>query len=533
VDSTSDIPGSPNGDPVDVARSWVALTTRGIILISIERLAQGHDVDLVLAHETAHDFLLTGSVFGSQLEVLSAIGGPPWPEGVLRRSVRRMLNKAVAASLRTQEGCATFAPSIRIAGSALDSYWAGVPSEYHDYASDLEWLRTRPLAPEAVEQVVFGLGEFALGTRIPSWGFTDATAMARALGDPLQNPDERFKAACDALRTATDAEVLEIAQASAPAEVIAGSWYPRAGGAVAPYESKPDGGPSAPSWWRKLIAEITDVWLADPSVSRDELDLLHGAIRLEGGISLLPTPTYTMLKPLLTTTYSQHGLVIDHPPIDRLLAHRLAHVSYNPFPVLTPGIEEVGGTSLPLETDEAALWLSSPGLDPVAARLTRTEFLDYLRRVAPETTLCFFDAGYFFAEGDVLAAEPLVRDRPHAVLLRQRSLGGLLFELDALGKVANQQEAVYTVVSGNVDGVRYFTIRPSSASYPLIIAPVPGPTADRAVRLIHDGAYAGLRWCEAASPLEFFERDMSRLVHLARICATFEDQPWPPIAQSS
>jgi hypothetical protein len=469
-------------------------------------------------------------VFGSQLRALAVFAEPPWPAGRLRRKARRLLAAANPASIRTHEGCATFLPSSGLSGGDLEAYRAGVPPAYREFASALEWLRERGLPQKAVEHLVFGIGRFALGARVPSSGLASPASLAEALRDPARNPDERFAAACEALSSATEAELLVIARAPAPAAVIAAQWYPRAGLVTAPYEPVPEGERWL-QWWGELIAELAKAWSADPELPREEGERLMDAAR--NSLLLLPTPTYTTLKALLTRTVSQTGAVWDHPPVDRLLRHRYAEVSYNGLDLQVPGIENVDGKSLPLAPGEAALWLSSPGVQPAAARLSRPEFIEYLRRVSPETTICLYDGTYWFPDGDLLSGEPLIRGRPHAVLLQQRSLGVLLSLLDAAGTIAGEDAAIYSAVGSDIPGVIYFTIRPASARYPLIVAPVPGPTSDRAAKLIEDGAYPGLRWRRAEDPLELAGGDHSFMVHLTRICATFEDkQSWLEFAET-
>jgi hypothetical protein len=101
----------------------------------------------------------------------------------------------------------------------------------------------------------------------------------------------------------------------------------------------------------------------------------------------------------------------------------------------------------------------------------------------------------------------------------------LLSELDAHGEIAGDAAAVY--LGGwfrHPGGVTYFAIRPASHAYPLIVAPVPQPTGDRAAGLIEDGTYPNLGWQRAETPPDLGDRAL--IAHLTRICATFEDKPW-------
>src|SRR5689334_14678235 len=73
---------------LQVARSWAGLTSQGRILISVEQLTAGQDVNVLVAHETGHDVLIFSSVFGMQQLALSMFAMPPWPEFSLSGVIR-------------------------------------------------------------------------------------------------------------------------------------------------------------------------------------------------------------------------------------------------------------------------------------------------------------------------------------------------------------------------------------------------------------------------------------------------------------
>lgn len=509
---------------MNLARSWAGLTSQGRILISVEQLAHGQDVQLLLAHETAHDVLLHSSVFGWQQLALSVFAEPPWPPGILRRTVRRVLATSVSASRLTQEGCATFLPALSLDGARLAAYWATVPAAYRKAADPLAWLRDHRLPREAAQRLVFALGEFALGVRMPAEVLGDERTLNGFLSDPANNPDQRFASACTALAKATRRKLTALVKTREPATVIAERWYPRIARSIAPYEPDESDADTA-AWWERIVVDMANVWAADSRLSTDEREELLDAAG--NSLLLMRTPTYPVLKAGLMRTVSAAGAVWDHPPVDWLLPYELVELSYNFADTPVPGIEMVDGSSLPLQEGEAAVWLTSPHRHSAAARLSAQELRQYLTRATTDTTLCVDDASYWFPWGDTLADEPMLRGRPHLVLIQQRPLGVLLKWLGAFGEIAGERTARYAVIGGETPGVSYFLIGPATARYPIIVAPVPQPTAERAKRELAAHGEGTLRWT-ATTPIDFLARDVGATIHLLRLFAWYEDKPWPP-----
>ena len=503
-------------ESLEAALSWLALTTHGVIYISVEQLARGRDVHYILSHETCHDVLLGTSAMGRQLEALSLFTNPPMPAGRLQRKARGVLREGMAASMRTQEGCATFLPSNGLAADDLAGYWRDVPAAYREYADNLEWLRGRELPREAVERIVFSIGRFALGCRLRPAELASPAATAAAMDDPLRNPDLRFEAACRCLMEASDAELRAIADAESPGELIARQWHPDA---PVPHEPAWEGDKAR---WIEVITELASTWLTDKTLAPPERDMLTNAVEQPARFTAMPT--YTTLKALLIQAEPVSSVVLDRPPVDRLLAHRLSWISFNGYPQDMPGIEFVDGRHMPLEADAAAMWVESPGLQPLTARLPPADVREYVSRVPSETTLCFFDGGYLFPYGD-LFGEEMVRGRPHVVFLRNRSLGGFLRELAIYGELAGESSVLYSVIGSDIEGVSYMVIRPASGSYPAVIAPVPDPTANRAVGLIEEDHYEPLQW-QAQLPPDMVRSNPGMFRHLARVFASFEGKPW-------
>lgn len=515
-------------EQLNVARSWAGLTTRGHIFISIEQLAQGQDAVVLVSHETAHDVLLQSSVLGLQQLGFSAFGMPPWPPGRVQRTARRLLAESVSVSVRTHEGCATFLPSLDRDADDLAAYWAQLPDSYRAMAEPLEWLRGRSLDTATKQNLVFALGGFALGVRVPSECLGELRAARAFMDDAARRPDDRFVVACTALASADDDELRALVTARQPEQDIAERWYQRGAGVVAEYTPAASPGARWVELWQELVMDMAARWSADPQLPEDERTMLLEAA--QQAVMLLPPPGPGVLKASLTHTVSLHGGVADHPPIGSLLAHELVLISYNSFSTPLPGVQSVDGDGLPLAPGDAALWLASPNKGHAAARLSEVELRDYLAAAHPDTTIGIYDGTYMFPEGDLLAAAPLVRDRPHLVLVEQRSLGALIDDALLSMGLAGDTEVRYAVIGGDTPGVSYFVVSPASQRYPILVVPVPWPTAKRAVRDLETFTLPnldGLRWTKV-DPERFFTDDPTAALHLIRLFAWFEDKPWPP-----
>jgi hypothetical protein len=501
---------------LEVARSWAGLTTRSQILVSVEQLAAGQRAGLLLAHESVHDILIQSSVFGMQQIVLGSFGMPPEPEFSLTGMLRRMLASTTRASVRTHEGCATFIPSLGLDGAELAAYLASLPPGYRDLAQALEWLRTRGLNDEAGRELVFAIGRFSLGVRLPSEAVCDAAALAGFLGDPAHRPDTRFATALTALKLAGDAELRRLSQASVPEAQIAERCYP------ATYEYVPPPSEQRLAWWDELVTEMASAWIGHPRVTESERNQLRDGAQQH--VLLYQPPLPSVLKAVLTHTFSASGRVADHPAASALLPYELATISYNGGSAAVPGIESVDGESWPLAKGEAALWLTGSDQRNAAVRLSDSELREYLAAADPDTTFCLYDGYYVFAVGDVMADEPLFRDRPHVVLVTQRTLGALLTSSALSRGLAGSTKFRYATVDGDTPGVSYFLIAPKRKPYPVLVAPAPVATTERAAREVERGHVRG-NWTR----LSFDETAKSGVfLHLARVFSWFENRPWAP-----
>lgn len=510
---------------LQVARSWAGLTEHGRILVSVEQLAAGQDVETLVSHETVHDVLLHGSVFGTQQIALSVFARPPWPEGVVQRTARKLLAASMGCTTRTQEACATFMPSLAFEGEALDQYWQKAPPDYRQLAGRLAWLRRGALPADAARHVVMALGGFALATRVPGEAFRDIHAFRQHLDEPAHRPDERFAAAVAAMEGLTDGDLAEVAAAPDAERRIAGAVAAhQTAGEPADLADRVEDWEAWFGLWDEVVKEMAAAWSAGPTVDAAARRALAEAG--ENSALLAQPPSPPLLKAALTNTVSISGGVGDHPPVGSLLGYELVELLYNGFGQEVPGIELVDGGGLPLGPEDAALWLTSPTRPGIAARLSDAELREFLARARDDVTLCVDDAGYLFPDGDVLTPAPLLQGRVHLVLLRQRSLGALLADPLLTDRLAGEDEAAYAVVDGASPGISYFLISPATSRSPVIVAPVPSPTAYRAVEEIGRRPSTGLRWT-SREPTWFLGDDVALTVHLIRLFASFEGTPWP------
>lgn len=507
---------------LQVARSWAGMTSGGRILISIEQLAAGQDVNNLVSHETVHDVLLHSSFLGMQQLALSVFGYPPWPEFSLSVAVRRTLGSTVRASVKVQEACATFLPSLRFEISALAAYSDSLTPGYREVLQSLEWLRRTNLEPDLMTKLVFSLGRFSLGIRLPPATLTGGAELRAFLSDGKHNPNERFAAASAALERGRVADLAALARVESPELEIAKTWYARSVGEGATYVAPPEPGPAWLGRWRELVSEMVQVWVDDRRVNdKDRETLRDTASHSE---LLLQPPSASVLKAVLTHTVSTSGGIADHPAIETLLPYELALVLYNGYATPVPGIEKVNNTGLPLAPTEAAIWVESPSRESAAARLSDAELRQFVSSAPADTTICVYDATYLFPLGDVLADAPLILTRSHVVLVTSRSLGGLLADPLLSTGLAGTSELHYAVISGETPGAAYFLAAPATKAYPVLVVPAPWPTVARARDDLRRSGDHALGWTEIA-PDAFIKG--ARSVDLIRLFSWFENKPWP------
>jgi len=526
--STPTAPGVTGTDAeLRVARSWAGLTSQGRIQISIEQLAAGQDVNVLMSHESVHDVLIYSSVFGIQQLALSAFGLAPWPEFPLSGMIRRILGSTIRASVRVQEGCATFMPSAGLTGSDLDHYVAALSAEYKDIIKPFDWLRGRDLPAAAARDLAFAVGKFSLGVRLPATTLSSAAAVAQFLKDPDNNPNKRFDAAVSALAAASDTELRRLSEASEPQAEIASRWYPQAQGHSAPYTSCPAAGPRWAGLWGQLVAEAVQAWADDPRIGDAERQHLRDATAHP--LMLLQPPAPSVLKAVLTPTVAVSGRVGDHPPMTSLLPYELAVISHNGYATPVPGIQPVDGTGdLMLAPDEAAVWLASSSGQNAAARLSDAELRQYLSLASQDTTVCLYDGDYVFPWADALAAKPLARGRRHLVLVANRSLAGFLYDPLLSQGLAGQAAIRYAIVGSDIPGVSYFLAAPLGQPYPVVVVPAPVPATARARQELRHSGPDELSWTEVDMAEFFRVASDAMLIDLVRLFSWCEGRQLPP-----
>jgi tetratricopeptide (TPR) repeat protein len=506
------------------ARSWAGLTSQGRILISIE--PRGFDIQTLVDHETIHDGLMRASEFGWLQIVLAGMALPPFPPGTTQRRARRLLATSMQASVRVQEACATFLPSLDRQGEDLTAYWAAAPPQYRKVSESLEWLRTREVDPSNVRHLVYGVAQVALcpplGADWTARGLSDPEAWAAYLSEVTINPNDRFETLARSLAGASDEELTQLALTDDWHSMLAAldeHWYPRLANKRAPYRPMPRDKEGHRRLVLELVEAIVTPWAEDPEISSDEAELLSAA---RTG-NFIPPIGEALLNIAFTRTVSERGAIWDNPPLERILPYELAELSVNPAPHPIPGIEATSGKSLRLSMGEAAVWLRSPRLPAAACRLSAPAVVEYLNRVdTNRTTLCVEDGGYLFLFQGVVPAPEVLRGRPHIVLVTNRAPHALLMDVlvqwDSIG--------TYCIVDSDLPGASYLLMRPENSPYPIVVMPLPAVSAQRAAQVLKRGIRLD-PWPNAPDLVSFVERDPFAATHVRRTIAMYEDKPWP------
>jgi hypothetical protein len=504
-------------------RTWAALAQNGRILVSVEQLAGGANVDYVLAHETIHDVLLHTSQYGTAQLALSAFNSPPWPPGLMARDSLRVLANLVDASRRTQEACATLVPAAQIPSQRRGDYWAQVPAPYRDLVADLRRIVDLDLPQDIAKRLLLALGQYALGYPPPLATLLDPRATRQHLRVPQHHPDVRFERAAAAIRDLAVSELETLATAPDSSAAIA-----QRAGLNDPEFADFTATPPHPDWirvWQERIWGLVCAWRQDSRLTENERAFLPDSP--EACLLLLPTPTPTVLKAGLTNTVSAKMRRLAQPAMDDLTRYPLVFLRYNCGPGMVPAFDAVDAVNAPqLGPEECSLWLHSPTEAAAAGVvLTTTGLVDYLAAVPETVTVCVSDLSYLFSRGDVIYSRPILAGRRHLVVLQHQSLGALLSGPLLAGGLAGETHLTVTVWDGKTPGVGYLLIRPSVARFPVVVAPAPWPTAALAnnhIEQFHDS----LTW-DLVRGDRFLEEDVLGQADLLRYCMWFENQPWP------
>lgn len=511
---------------LNAARSWAGLTEGGRILVSVEQLTKGLDAASIVAHESVHDELMHTSAAGLVQLALSVCASPVWPRGIMRRESRRVLGTFVAACLRTHECCATMIPSLSLSGTARASYWAHVPGSYRDQTQALTWVADLDLPAESARRLVLGLGAYALGTPPPLSALIDPRGIRQFLALPANHPDQRFDQALRVLRGLPAGELRTAAEAEDPGGELAKLISPTVadGSTYVPT-------PPFPDWaylWQEQMWGLVSLWRADPRTTAEERAALPETPEM--CLLLLQPRTPTELKTVLTQTVSTSMVRLAGPEVEQLAAYPLCKLSWNGGSTDLPGFASVEGRELDITIapEECAAWLFSPDAPLAGAILTKDTLTGYLGAVPEDVTICVTDSYYFFPRGDVIASEPILHGRRHLVVIEHHSLGALLMSpLLSMG-LAEETSLEITAWFGKMPDVSYVLFRPAVARSPIVVVPVPSPTARGALQNLDFFSHGGLTWTHIEGD-KFLKDDALASVDVIRFCMWFEDQPWPPV----
>lgn len=530
-------PGVPQDDPLacsyalqaptstatgrTVTLGWVGLTGQEITQVSVERLAQGQDVDDVMSHESIHNALMHSTPVGLAQLVLTVLASPVQPPGVVVTTSRKTLATLTEAARRPHEICATVWPQIGRESSRTADYWRTTPASNAEIAGPVaRWIAASSVPVENQRRLVYGLAQYALGCSPPMAALTDPRTM-RTFLSASRDPGRRFDAALAAVTEMSATQLAALARADDVAAGLAALPALAAG----PYTAVP----AAYGKWAlefcDALSGVCAAWRDDARVTEEE----RRALPLEraAGLMFLQPPGPPMMSAILTQTVAADATYLGPREAPELLPYALCQVTWNSSGGPLGAYTSPHGSPVVVGHEEAALWLHHPDMPPAIALARQGVLRDYVERLGDDRTLCVSDAFYIFPRADLLASEPVLRGRRHLVVVRRRSLAGLLGDpLLAMG-LASEKHLEVTTWNGSSPGVAYVLIRPAAARAPVIVAPVPTPTAEAAVRELRAGSIGSdLRW-SYVKPDRFIGRDVRIGVDLIRFCLWFEDQPWP------
>lgn len=516
------------------SRPWAGLTSQEAILISVERLLKGEDVDYLVSHETIHYALLHASALGLAQLAVEALSSPLNPAGVISIRSRQCLKILVEASKAEHEICATVWPQANSDVKRRERYWADLPASYRELAQPVAaWLDGTGLPGVEQQKLMIAMGEFALGCEPPAGALVEPGVLRAFFDEPQHHPGRRFELARAELEKMRGDELTAIAAADSPPAALAAAVNVGLGGAAVPYAATPANFRDWYERWQSVFWDVVSIWLADPRPSEDDRSVLP--VSREQAITFLQPPNVPVMQTLLTRTFSVTARAISDPRADDLFGYPLCLLTWNGLGRPFAGFEKADGSADMVGPDQAAVWLYSPSAPLSCAVVGQEVLTDYVKRLPDRSTLCVADAFYLFLDADVIAAAPIVRSRRHLVIVEHTPLGSLIEGALLSMGLARETRLEYTTWQGTVPGVSYFLFRPAERRTPVVVAPVPAPTAERALRVLGSGAASstGLEWVHVA-PDQFVDPLDPTAFDLVRFAAWFEDQPWPgPIATGS
>jgi len=503
-----------------VEEPWAGLTEPGgPIRISLEQLDRGHDITELFVHESMHENLLAGTTFGTLLALLAGNTRPPVSTALDLRRARRLLDRGIQACYTAQEACATMAAAIMIPRADRGKYWERLPPAYREMAAALHWIQSLDLGVADQMMLVEVIGRVALNVPVlAEWSaenLSDPARWSAYLGDPARHPDARFRRLAEGLARTPPGEIARELAADQREERLADRWLTRADDARIMYDQL-DTRRGWDSWIAALGTEIgasLDVGRAPMSGQRESYPVL-------------PLPSRAVeLKFMLTHTVWPSGFT-ETPVMTELLRYRLAILVFNVLGVDVPGFRLREGRA-DIEPDGVSIELKSPGGTGIACNLTAAQKLEYLNQVDDDTTLVVSCNGYDLARGDVLGAQrPILFGRPHIVTMDVLPPGEIISSILS-GGLGGSRRFLWTQAPSRHRGAAYLLLRPADAPYPIVVCPVPGPTA------LEVGKALAAPWAtrlagHVSDWSDLPGDDLAGQVHVIRWMNTFELTPWPP-----
>jgi hypothetical protein len=503
-----------------VVEPWAGLTEPGgPIRISLEQLDRGHDITELFVHESMHENLLSSTTFGALLALIAENTRPPVPAELDLGRARRLLDRGIQACYTVQEACATMAAAIMIPRTDRSEYWVRLPSAYREMAAALHWIESLDLGDAEQMRLVEVIGRLALSVPVlAEWSpgnLSDPARWRAYLRDPERNPDARFRQLAEVLARTPPGEIARELAADRPEERFAERWLTRADDARAMLEQL-GARASWDSWIARLGTEIGS-----------SLDL--GRAPMPGhreSYPVLPLPSRAVeLKFMLTHTVWPSGFT-ETPVMAELLRYRLAILVFNVLGVDAPGFRLPDGRTV-IAPDGMSIELKSPGGSGMACNLTAAQKLEYLNQVDDDTTLVVSRNGYDLARGDVLGAQrPILFGRPHIVTMDVVPPGEIISSILS-GGLGGSRRFLWSQAPSRHRGAAYLLLRPADAPYPIVVCPVPGPTA-LAVSKALEAPWATRLAEHVPDWSDLPGDDLPGQVHVIRWMNTFEVTPWPP-----
>jgi hypothetical protein len=503
-----------------VEEPWAGLTEPGgPIRISLEQLDRGHDITELFVHESMHENLLASTTFGTLLALIAENTRPPVPAELDLRRARRLLDRGIQACYTVQEACATTAAAIMIPRADRSEYWERLPPAYREMAAALRWIESLDLGDDDQMGLVEVIGRVALNVPVlAEWSpgnLSDPARWTAYLRDPARNPDARFRRLAEALASTPPGEVVRELAADRPQQRFAERWLTRADDARVMY-SQLDARPSWDSWIATLGTEIGSSLDAGRAPMPGHRETYR----------VLPQPSRAVaLKFMLTHTVWPSGFT-ETPDLTELLRYRLAILVFNVLGVDAPSFRLPDHRSV-IQPDGMSIELKSPGGSGIACNLTAAQKLEYLNQVDDDTTLVVSRNGYDLARGDVQGAQhPILFGRPHIVTMDVVPPGEIISSVLS-GGLGGSRRFLWSQAPSRHRGAAYLLLRPADAPYPVVVCPVPEPTALEVGEAL--AAPWATRLAEHVSDWSDLPGDdLAGQVHVIRWMNTFELTPWPP-----